>query len=237
MRAIAGSISTEWARERWVLLPQRALWWARRRTLIVADMHLGKAAAFRAAGVPVPEVVGADLAKLGALIDATGAERVVVVGDLLHAASGRTSAVVEAVSAWRRERAGLQLLLVLGNHDVRSGEPPREWGVGVHAPPLAMAEDGGIAFIHDPETECVAGAACIGGHLHPSVAMDDGATSLRAPCFWFREGMLVLPAFGRFTGTRNIRVRGGAGERVFVVGEGEVIEARMSRAVDRAARA
>ena len=32
----------------------RALYWPRRRMLIVADVHLGKAAAFRSHGIPIP---------------------------------------------------------------------------------------------------------------------------------------------------------------------------------------
>jgi hypothetical protein len=36
------------------LCADRALFWTRTRTLFVADVHLGKAAAFRAGGVPVP---------------------------------------------------------------------------------------------------------------------------------------------------------------------------------------
>ena len=36
------------------LLPERCLYWGRRRTLILADPHFGKADAFRAAAVPVP---------------------------------------------------------------------------------------------------------------------------------------------------------------------------------------
>lgn len=225
MREVVGSVSMEWAGERWVLLPQRAVWWARRRTLIVADLHLGKAAAFRAAGVPVPEVVHADLARLGEAIDGTGAERLVIVGDLIHAPTGRTRAVMDAVTAWRSDaaRRGLRVELVLGNHDLGAGDPPAAWGMGVHRPPMAAAEDGAIAFVHDPDTEACDDRACIGGHLHPSVVLGDGATSLRAPCFWVRERTMVLPPFGRFTGTRNIRPR--AGDRVFVVGEGEVVEA------------
>ena len=39
---------------RWVLLAGRALLWPERRTLLVADLHLGKGAVFRARGVPVP---------------------------------------------------------------------------------------------------------------------------------------------------------------------------------------
>ncbi|TXD50975.1 DEAD/DEAH box helicase, partial [Ralstonia sp. TCR112] len=36
------------------LLPERALWWPVQRMLMVADAHFGKAATFRARGVPVP---------------------------------------------------------------------------------------------------------------------------------------------------------------------------------------
>ena len=61
------------------LFAERALLWTRMRTLFVADVHLGKAAAFRAGGVPVPRgSTAADLARLAALVDASGAQRLVV---------------------------------------------------------------------------------------------------------------------------------------------------------------
>ncbi len=233
MRAIAGSVSIEWAGEELTLLPERAVWWRRRRMLIVADMHLGKAAAFRAAGVPVPEVVEADLARLGGLIEASGAERVVVVGDLLHARTGQTRTVTEAVRVWRSRHAGMAMTLVLGNHDQRSGDVPPAWKMDVHAPPYAI-EDDELVFVHDPETEAVPGRMCVAGHLHPSIVIGDGSSSLRGPCFWVREQTLVLPAFGRFTGTRSISPV--AGDRVFVIGAGEVAEVRARTGVRAAAR-
>lgn len=79
------------AGERVELLAERALHWPRARTLFVADVHLGKTAAFRAGGVPLPGgTTAADLARLSAVLAATCAERLVVLGDLLHAAAGRT---------------------------------------------------------------------------------------------------------------------------------------------------
>ena len=36
------------------LLAEKALWWPERRTLLIADLHLGKAAGYRALGQPVP---------------------------------------------------------------------------------------------------------------------------------------------------------------------------------------
>ncbi|MCS6938648.1 MAG: DEAD/DEAH box helicase, partial [Roseiflexus sp.] len=47
------------------LLPERALFWTRAATLILADPHIGKAGAFRAASVAVPEgTTTADLDRL-----------------------------------------------------------------------------------------------------------------------------------------------------------------------------
>ena len=61
---------------------ERALHWPTTQTLFVADVHLGKAAAFRAGGVPIPRGATAeDLARLNALIVRTRAKRLVVLGD------------------------------------------------------------------------------------------------------------------------------------------------------------
>ena len=43
-----------WAGEALDLLSERALWWPAERMLFVADLHLGKAASYRALGQPVP---------------------------------------------------------------------------------------------------------------------------------------------------------------------------------------
>ena len=50
----AGVYATALCGEQVELLALRALHWPRERTVFVADVHLGKAAAFRAGGVPLP---------------------------------------------------------------------------------------------------------------------------------------------------------------------------------------
>lgn len=40
-----------------LMLPERALYWREQRVLFVADLHLGKDATFRQAGLPVPPLV------------------------------------------------------------------------------------------------------------------------------------------------------------------------------------
>ena len=68
------------------LLPEKAVYWPREETLLVADLHLGKPDTFLAAGIAVPrDTAVADLATLTRLLERTAALRLVVLGDLLHA--------------------------------------------------------------------------------------------------------------------------------------------------------
>ena len=107
-RAPAAAWPTTLAGERVELHAERALYWPAGATLFVADVHLGKAAAFRAGGIALPRGgTQADLARLAALLARTRARRLVVLGDFLHAAAGRVAALDAAFVAWRaaaRER-------------------------------------------------------------------------------------------------------------------------------------
>lgn len=179
------------------LLAERALYWPRCRTLFVADVHLGKAAAFRAGGVAIPRGVTAnDLARLTRLIERTQALRLVVLGDFLHAAAGRVPALDTAFLRWRNTHAELAITLVRGNHDANSGDPPPAWRVAVVADPQPLAP---FLLCHVPASPPTGYALC--GHVHPGVRVGGGAHgSVRLPCFVLGPRRALLPAFGRFTG-------------------------------------
>src|SRR5579884_1626976 len=104
--APAGALPTTVAGEPVLLLPDRALYWPRAHTLLAADAHWGKAAAFRAAGLPMPGgPTAAGLDRLAALLDQLPARRLVVLGDLFHARTSFAPATVAAVAAWRERFA------------------------------------------------------------------------------------------------------------------------------------
>lgn len=178
-------------------LADRALCWTRMRTLFVADVHLGKAAAFRAGGIPVPRGSTArDLARLEALVAATQAERLVVLGDFLHAKRGVVPALGEAFVAWRARHASLAITLVRGNHDAHAGDPPPDWRVDVVAEPHALPP---FLACHAPASPPTGYALC--GHVHPGVRLAGRADdSARLPCFLVGRRRAILPAFGRMTG-------------------------------------
>ncbi len=229
----AGALPVRLGEHAVYLLPSRCAFLPHSRALLVADIHLGKPAAFGAHGIPVPvATAAADLARLGAAIDSVSPQRLYILGDLLHAKTGRDAATFDAVRAWRCERGSLPITLVRGNHDDKAGDPPREWGIDCVDEPFAL---GSISLCHyppeRPDAACaglrdIAGVFTIAGHVHPVIGMEGPARmNERVPCFVAGAWGLVLPAFGSFTGGK--RVKPAAGERYFAVGDGCVIEVPM----------
>ncbi len=184
-----------WAGELLHLLPERALWWPAAEVLFVADLHLGKAATYRALGQPVPGgTTQENLARLDALIGRLGPGRIVFLGDFLHAAQART--VLAGVQAWRSRHAGVSMTLVRGNHDSRAGDPPAALGIEVVDEPHLL---GPFACCHHPQSHAT--HFVLAGHLHPVCRLyGPGKDSVRLPCFVSEAGQAVLPAFGEFTG-------------------------------------
>lgn len=201
------------------LLPERAVYWARTRTLLIADPHFGKAASFRSAGVPVPAgTTEGTLARIDATLARTAPARLVFLGDFLHARTGRSAATIDALGAWRERHRDLDVVLVRGNHDRRAGDPPAALRVCCVDAPMIERPFG---FVHHPVE--VPGVYALAGHIHPGATMvGRGRQRLRLPCFWFSGEWAVLPAFGEFTGLAAIEPE--VGDQVFVIAGDEVHE-------------
>lgn len=206
------------ANETLILLPERAIYWPRCETLLLADLHWGKAATFRAAGIAMPGgTTTNDLARLSQIIERWHARRVVLLGDLIHAKQGRAAQTFDAISAWRKQHANIELLLVRGNHDRRAGDPPVEWNMAVVDAPHHEAP---FVFQHHPEP--FEGGYVLAGHIHPGVVLRGaGRQQLKLPCFWFGPHVGVLPSFGSFTGSATVEPA--PGDQVFVVTDDEVL--------------
>jgi DNA ligase-associated metallophosphoesterase len=211
-------LRTEIAGEPLVLLPERAVFQERTGTLIVADVHLGKAAAFRAAAIPLPGGTTSEaLARLSSALDRTGARRLLLLGDFFHAKSGRADRTLAAIAEWRQRHIDLGVVLVRGNHDRGAGDPPAEWGFTCCDEPLIEPP---FAFRHHPAEE--PGSYVLAGHIHPAVSLAGaGRQREKLPCFLFGERVGLLPAFGDFTGGAGVRPR--RGDRVYVLTGDEVV--------------
>jgi len=190
-----------------VLVPGRAAFLPATATLLVADLHLGKAATFRSQGIPVPEgTAQKDLARLALLVAATRARRLLVLGDLFHAKSGCTEEVFAEFTATRGRFAATEVLLVAGNHDRSVGRLPA--GLGIDSV-LRTHDEPPFHFVHEPGTPLPEPDRdepfTVAGHLHPTIALTSpSGDRLTDRCFVAEPGLLVMPAFGSFTGGHRV---------------------------------
>ncbi len=201
------------------LLAERAFFWPRAATLVAADLHWGKAATFRAAGIPGPGGgTSDDLARLDAALLRTEARRLVVLGDLFHARAGRVATrTLAELRRWRSLRAEIEILLVRGNHDRHAGDPPADLRINCVNEPAFMPP-----FVLRHQPALTLGSYTLAGHVHPGVVLTGPARQReRLPCFLFGERVALLPAFGSFTGLGIVEPA--EGDRLFVVAGDDVL--------------
>jgi DNA ligase-associated metallophosphoesterase len=210
-----------WAAEKLTLLPERAIWWAREKTLFIADPHFGKASAFRFAGIAVPETShDDDLARLEKIVRRNRAKKLIVLGDFFHAKTGRSEATFSALKIWRERHSDLEIILIIGNHDQHAGCPPDEWKIVCVREPFAMPP---FFCFHKPPENLREGFA-LAGHVHPAFSLyERSGISATSVCFYFGARTAILPAFGNFTGKHILQPT--AGDKIFLVTESEVIDA------------
>jgi len=187
------------------------------RTLFVADIHLGKAATFRALGQPVPAgTTSGNLDRLDAMIERLGAVAIVFLGDFLHAAEAQTSSLLGALADWRGRRRDMRMTLVRGNHDRRAGDPPPSLGIEIAGEPWLL---GPFACCHHPQRHPTPFVLAV--HVHPACRLHGrGRDNARLPCFVAEQGHAILPAFGEFTGGRTMAPA--PGRSFYAVGGGAV---------------
>lgn len=154
------------------------------RALVVADLHWGYVAAHRAGGNLLPVWGDGEIEqRLDSLLADYAPREMIWVGDCLHRVSGRAA----AEAYLRRDKPGLSVHVLAGNHD-------RHWTTATRA---ALVRD--RYWFHHGDLECPAPAAGlieIVGHHHPAAVWSDGAGSrLRVPAVVASPQRVILPAF------------------------------------------
>lgn len=199
------------------LMAQKAIYLPERRALLIADVHFGKAAAFRRLGQPVPHgTTQNNLQRLDDMLEQLSCEELIFLGDFLHARESRAPATLQALHEWRARHPTLKITLIRGNHDKAAGDPPDSLGIETVPEPLLL---GPFALQHEPHPHPT--HHVLAGHVHPVFRLHGrGRQSLRLACFYLGEKLSLLPAFGAFTGGYN--VERAEGRSIYVVGDGAV---------------
>lgn len=177
-------------------MPERTLCLA--GTLLVSDLHLGKADALHAETGLVPQAVlerliTDDLARLSRAAARAGAHRVVIAGDLLHATQGLSPPMLDLVAAERRANP-IPWIVVPGNHDRGLAALAGAWRFDLAPAELPLAP--GLLVTHTPTAR--PDVHVIAGHEHPAVTLRRGGDAIKLPAFVVSPAVTILPAFTRF---------------------------------------
>ena len=202
-----------------VLLPEKAIFWKEKSTLMLSDLHLGKAGHFRRSGIPVPKSIHLhDLQRLSSLISATGAKNIIFLGDLFHS---------EFNNEWwdfikmMQKFPYQEFCLVKGNHDILPTEFYQDSRLKVYAQELLLYP---FLLTHEPlgDKYKKEGLYNISGHIHPAIVLKGaGKQRITLACFYFGLHNALLPAFGKFTGFYKIKPQ--KEEAVFAIAENRVL--------------
>ncbi len=203
--------------------PEGVLWWADRRMLVVADLHLEKGSSFARRGQFLPPYDTAEtLARLARLVARLAPVAIVALGDSFHDDGGAARLRPADRDALQALLRGRDMMWIAGNHDPA---PPAGIG-GDHAETLQV---GPVTFRHAP---LASARGEIAGHLHPAARVAGRGRFVRRKCFAGDRHRLVLPAFGAYAGGLNVLDRAFAGLfaaetfRAFVTGEARVYAVR-----------
>ncbi|WP_224994572.1 ligase-associated DNA damage response endonuclease PdeM [Cesiribacter sp. SM1] len=196
-----------------LLLPEKAIFWTQKKILLLADLHLGKAAHFRKAGIPISgKIHEHDLHTLDNLLNQWQPLQVIFLGDLFHSSFNQEWNRLEA---WMEEKKNILFTLIRGNHDVL----PRQLYAGSCLQVVdEKMEISPFLLTHHPPEEANSNTSLytLCGHVHPAIQLSgQGRQQLSLPCFYFGLHYGILPAFGKFTGFYKIKPK--AGEQVYGV--------------------
>lgn len=207
--------------QRFWLLPEKAIYWQKQKTLLVSDLHIGKSGHFRKNGIPVPDHINeSNLNSLDQILDKTSPNHLIILGDLFH--SDLNNEWQQFVT-WRKQYHQLEVSLVIGNHDILKTQNYHAGIINVFKKltlnPFLLTHD--VSLLKDP---AASDNYILSGHVHPAVKLTgSGRQSMKLPCFYFGKDYGILPAFGGFTGTHIIEPN--EEDNVFVVAESQILPA------------
>jgi uncharacterized protein len=175
-----------------------ALYQPDEKLLLVADLHLEQGAALARRRLHVPPYDTAQtLSMLERVLADIKPKRLIMLGDSFHDAAAAD--LVPSTDAARLSALcqGLDVVWISGNHDPHAHTT---FG-GTCVDELSFA---GISLRHIP-ARLAADESEIAGHLHPGASLEQRGTTLRGKCFASDHRRIIMPAFGSYTGSVNLR--------------------------------
>jgi putative SbcD/Mre11-related phosphoesterase len=181
------------------------------KTLVVSDLHIGIEHGIRKAGISIPTQVENMQNRIDSLLKDSGAERLVILGDVKHKVPGTSFQEEREVPFFFRHFLGkVRIEVSPGNHDPGLEEMlPKD--VKVH--PGKGFLDSGFYYCHGhakPDPSFLKARYVIMGHTQPLIEFRDSLGYRWSEKAWVvadikipgksKLKLVIMPAFNRFSG-------------------------------------
>lgn len=196
----------------------KCIYWEAENALLLSDVHLGKTNHFRKNGIAISsEVANMDYINLELAINHFNPNKIIIIGDLFHSVFNKE---VNFFGEWKKVFSHIKWILVKGNHDILHNSTYQDLQIEVVDKLIVQ----NICFLHEPHTDLLnqfPSLKFITGHIHPAIKVKLGVHQTNLPCFFFSNQVLILPAFGRFTGVHVIKSK--KENRIFCITNDSII--------------
>lgn len=204
---------------------------------MLADVHLGKEAVFQRRGMAIPDGSGeSNIAQIQQLLAHYQPQQLLILGDLVHTLPSQHERWIESLQNLIDQLPSVTFRVVSGNHD-KPGTASRlpdaiQWCDSLSVSPFEFLHDdpsiSNSSENNNNNPDKLQQGFTISGHLHPCYSLRRRkGPSVRMPVFWVGKKHMVLPAFGEFTGMRQIKP--GKSDKLFGVGPDGIVSLNMLR--------
>ncbi|WMN11269.1 ligase-associated DNA damage response endonuclease PdeM [Marivirga salinae] len=191
------------AGEKLLLSEDKIIYWSKKQTVFIADLHLGKTTHFRKSGIAIPlAIITAEIDRIENIIEKFRPKRIFFLGDLFHSDLNHEWNIF---NDFLEQHPTVEFILIKGNHDILNDKIYNLSKLKIEKEPFQLDS---FILSHHPlkKSDLQNKELILCGHIHPGISIKGkGRSYLSLPCFYLEENQLIIPAFGRFTGLAKIK--------------------------------
>ncbi|MCB0715231.1 MAG: hypothetical protein KDC06_04365 [Chitinophagaceae bacterium] len=202
---------------------ERGLFWEEKKTLVVADLHLGIKDIYTKPGLAIPQTsYTADLDRLKALLYHFKADKLLLIGDISQTKNKKQ---VDEFFSWRKHFSLLQIDVIQIKEDIITLPFYEEANIQLHKMETTVE---GFRFRLDDKRFKDANKKkapfTFYGHVHPVIPLAGEERKLKKyPCYYFTPKKCLLPAFSHYK-KNGVKVQPQKNEFVYALKENELMQ-------------
>ncbi|MDC3024080.1 ligase-associated DNA damage response endonuclease PdeM [Alphaproteobacteria bacterium] len=178
------------ANNTFILVSDGSVYWPRRKTLILGDLHLEKSSFYAKLGDFLPPYDSYEtLSKLDKTLNTFDIAKIILLGDIFHDNDGMKRLNSNLNKYLEYLCTSYNVIWIVGNHD--GGHKP------LNTKLYLRHDEENISFVHKAERKSVYEFS---GHYHPKATINFYQKRISNPCFLVGKSKIIMPAYGVFTG-------------------------------------